>query len=55
MVVNYCDSIFTWQKLIRHLGKAMERMCMYIIAFMQMASTIALKRVAASSGNQGIM
>ena len=55
MVVNYCDRIFTWKKFIRHLGKAMERMCQSIIAFMQMASMIAIKRVAASSGNQEVM
>ena len=55
MVVNYCDRIFTWQKFIRHLGKAMERMCQSIIAFMQMASMIAIERVAASSGNQEVM
>ena len=55
MVVNYCGRIFTRQKLIRHLGKAMERMCQSIIAFTQMASMIAIKRVAASSGNQEVM
>ena len=40
---------------IRVLGSATDYLSMSIIAFMQMASVIAIKRIVASSGNQEVM
>ena len=42
-------------KFIRLLGSAIDYLSMSIIAFMQMASVIAIKRIMASSGNQEVM
>ena len=42
-------------KFIRLLGAAIDYLSMSLIAFMQMASVIAIKRVVASSGNQEVM
>ena len=42
-------------KFIRILGAAVDYLSMFLIAFMQMASVIVIKRIVASSDNQEVM
>ena len=42
-------------KFIRFFGSAIDYLSMFIIAFIQMASVIAIKRIVASSVNQEVM
>ena len=51
-VIGFLTDKFTF---IRLLGSAIDYLSMSIIAFMQMAAAIAIKRIIASSGNQEVM
>ena len=53
--ITLAGFLFGKFNFIRVLGSATDYLSMSIIAFMQMASVIAIKRIVASSGNQEVM
>ena len=53
--ITLAGFLFGEFNFIRVLGSATDYLSMSIIAFMQMASVIAIKRIVASSGNQEVM